>query len=141
MRSSRYSALGIKTILAVYFVFGSPTPKSAEALCLEACRCRDPATNPRNLPKPPNQSPRVRVYPLPPPPPRPLGSESCSRLWHTRAPLDPSKSFAKMCLICLWAHLSPIEVAMLTTLAQKTGMLMIMLRKTCHDDDICRKKA
>ena len=58
-------------------------------------------------------------FTLPLPPPRPLGSDRRSQSWRNRGPLDPSKSFVKMCLICLWAHLGPIEVAMLTTLAQK----------------------
>ena len=68
------------------------------------------------------------------------GSLGCSPGWRPQAPLNTSESFVKICLICLWAHLSPIEVAMLTTLAQKNGMLMIMLRKSRHVDDIWRKK-
>ena len=44
-------------------------------------------------------------FTLPLPPHRPLGSECCSRPWRTRGPLDPSKSFAKMCIICVWTRL------------------------------------
>ena len=58
-------------------------------------------------------------FTLPLPPPRPLGSDNSSRLWRNRGPLDPSKYAAKMSISCLWAHLGPIKVVMLTTLAQK----------------------
>ena len=51
----------------------------------------------------------------------------------------------KVCLICLWAHLDPINVVMLTTLARKTVMLttlapkiitsLMLFRKNRNSDD------
>ena len=68
---------------------------------------------------------------LPLPPPYRSDSLACSFVWCRRAPLDPSKSFVKMCLICFWAHLGPIKVVMLTTSAQKQHNI----------DDIVPKKS
>ena len=79
-------------------------------------------------------------FTLPLLPPRPLGPDTLSQLWRPRGPLDPSKSFVKMCLICLWAPLGPIKVVMLTTLAQKTIILTILMPRSRHLDDFSMKK-
>ena len=79
-------------------------------------------------------------FTLPLPPPRPLGSDSRSRLWRARGPLDPSKSFVKMSISCLRPHLAPIKVVMLTLLAQKILILTILLPRSRHLDDFSMKK-
>ena len=54
--------------------------------------------------------------------------------------LWPSKYAVEMSISCLWAHLGPIKVVMLTTLAQKIIILTILMPKRRHLDDFSMKK-
>ena len=72
-------------------------------------------------------------FTLPLPPPRPLGSDSRSRLWRTRGPLEPSKCFDGPIL-------GPIKAVMLTPLPQKNIILTMLMPKKHHWDDFSMKK-
>ena len=67
-----------------------------------------PAPNPPNLPKPPNQSPRGRVYPPPTPSHRPLPLISLPP-WRTQAPLDTSKSNGKTIVFLTFSLFGPTK--------------------------------
>ena len=54
--------------------------------------------------------------------------------------LWPSKYAVEMSISCLWAHLGPIKVVMLTTLAQKIIILKILMPKSRHLHDFSMNK-
>ena len=97
------------------------------------------ATNPPNLQNL-KTSPQGGGFTLPLPPPWRSFSATCWHSWNPFRSLDTLKSFVKMSISCLWAHLGPIKVVMLTTLAQKIIILTILMPKKLHLDDFSIKK-
>ena len=89
--------------------------------------------------KPPNK-PQGGGFTLPLPPPRRQQPPSTSYSQNTFGALDTSKSVVKMSISCLWAHLGPIKVVMLTTLAQKSIILTILMPRSRHLDDFSMKR-
>ena len=118
----------IRRNINIYIYIYPPRPRASK--CVDAVTQQQTLETSQNLQT--NLLGGGITRPLPPP--RPLGPDGRSRLWRNRGPLDPSKSLVKISISCLWAHLGPIEVVTLTTLARKSIIFVILIPICRHLD-------